>query len=222
MLGDPTTGSLAEITKKSQVDSVPELTRHARRILGGHSSDEIPVERGESKSDSCVEHAGGSAWRTSEGCRAVLTSSTPCEPRVPSPVGSWSGKCGRPRLRLLREIRASPEPQSNPAATSRDDRRVSRMCRESVQSRSTILQRVEYLDFRKSVLRRRYREMSETVARCLSGLLIRLPWVRVPPPEPWDPSGARVSGAMGETHIFSRDALRTRFGCAVSVAGTGT
>ena len=46
----------------------------------------------------------------------------------------------------------------------------------------------------------------------VGGLLIRLPWVRVPPPEPWGPSGAGVLGASWESHIFSRDVLRTRFG----------
>lgn len=51
---------------------------------------------------------------------------------------------------------------------------VSRMCRESVQNRSVVLQGVEWRDCLKSVLRRRFREMSGTVARCLRELLIRL------------------------------------------------
>ena len=61
---------------------------------------------------------------------------------------------------------------------------VSRMCRECVQSCSMMLQDVEHLDRPKSLLRMRFREMLETVARWLRGLLIRKSWVQVPPPEP--------------------------------------
>jgi hypothetical protein len=48
------------------------------------------------------------------------------------------------------------------------------MCRESVQNQLVTLQSDECLDCRKPVPCRRFREMLETVARCLSGLLVRL------------------------------------------------
>ncbi len=81
----------------------------------------------------------------------------------------------------------------------RSCRCVSRMCRESVQNWSMTLRGVEHLEWPDSAPRRRCCEMLETVVGCLRGLLVRLSWVQVPPPEPKNPLvHAGFRGFVGE------------------------